>query len=154
RAIADMARSLDLPEEIKAKLENPRTKVFTTLARVFDSSIGREYLKVEPDPDHGLRGKTSKSEFVKGFTKLVSDVSLGKESSRTLNSNEDIKKYFESWNRSALPYSKGASFVPADVIKGRSVASAASKSISPVVLKKPRQQTQTVLPRDFRVRHG
>jgi hypothetical protein len=104
RAIADMARSLSLPDEIKAKLENPRTKLFTTLARVFDSSVGREYLKIEPDPDHGVRGKTSKSEFVKGFTKLVTDVTLGKASSRTLNTNEDIQTYFQSWDRSALPH--------------------------------------------------
>ena len=49
-----MARSLDLPEEVKAKLDNPRAKLFTTLECVFDSSVGREYLKVEPDSDHGL----------------------------------------------------------------------------------------------------
>ena len=137
RAIADMARSLSLPEEVKAKLDNPRTKVFTTLARVFDSSIGREYLKVEPDPDHGLRGKSSRSEFVKGLTKVVSDVALGKASSRTLNSNEDIKQYFESWDRSELPYKSG-SFVPADVIKGRSTASAAVKSTPAAIRKRSR----------------
>jgi hypothetical protein len=50
-----MARPLDLPEEVKAKLENPRANLFTTLERVFDSSVGREYLMVEPDPDHGIR---------------------------------------------------------------------------------------------------
>ena len=91
RAVADMARSLDLPEEIMAKLEGPRAKVFTTLKRVFDSTVGREFLHVKPDPDHGLRGTTSKKEFLRGFSKLVSDIALGDQSSRTLNSNEDIK---------------------------------------------------------------
>src|SRR6185295_4830114 len=43
RAIADMARSLNLPDEVKAKLDNPRAKLFTTLERVFDSSVGRDY---------------------------------------------------------------------------------------------------------------
>jgi hypothetical protein len=61
RAIADMARSIALPEEVKAKLDNPRAKVFTTLGRVFESSVGREYLHVERDPEHGLRGKIPKT---------------------------------------------------------------------------------------------
>lgn len=91
RSIAEMARSLDLPEEVKAKLDNPRAKLFTTLERVFDSSVGREYLKVEPDAEHGLRGTTTKSEFLRGFSKLVSDVALGKQSSRTLNTNDNIR---------------------------------------------------------------
>lgn len=77
RAIAEMARSLDLPEEVKAKIDNPRAKLFTTLERVFDSSVGRDYLMVEPDSEHGLRGTTSKSEFIRVFTKLVTDVVLG-----------------------------------------------------------------------------
>lgn len=71
RAIADMARSLDLPEEVKAKLDSPRAKLFTTLERVFDSSVGREFLMVEPDPDHGVRGTTTKTEFLRGFTRLL-----------------------------------------------------------------------------------
>ena len=103
RAIADMARSLDLPEEVKAKLDNPRAKVFTTVERVFDSTVGREYLHVEPDPDIGIKGTTSKAEFLKGFKKLVTDVALGHQSSRTLNKNEDIKKYFESWKPGTGP---------------------------------------------------
>lgn len=63
RAIADMARSLDLSDEVKAKIENPRAKLFTTLERVIESSVGRKYLLIEPDPDHGLRGATTKNEF-------------------------------------------------------------------------------------------
>lgn len=85
RAIADMARSLPLPEEIKAKLDSPRAKIFTTLGRVIDSSVGRQQLHVEKDADHGIRITTAKPEFVKAFGKLVSDVALGTQSSRTLN---------------------------------------------------------------------
>lgn len=154
RAIADMARSLELPVEIKAKLDNPRAKVFTTLARVFDSSVGRESLKVEPNTEHGLRGTTDKKEFLKGFSKLVSDIALGKESSRTLNRNQDIKKYFDKLDKKFRPSKKPGSFVPADIIKGRSVASAAKASASSATAKKSKQTTKTVLPRDFRIRFG
>lgn len=152
RAIADMARSLDLPEEVKAKLENPRAKTFTTLERVFDSSVGREYLKVKPDPEHGLRGATTKAQFLRGFKKLVADVALGKQSSRSLNSNEDIEAYFKSWNPKELPAKKRGSFIPADIIQGRSVASTSHKPRARA--KKATSVSNKVFPRDFKVRYG
>jgi hypothetical protein len=154
RAIADMARSLDLPEEVKAKLENPRAKLFTTLERVFDSSVGREYLMVEPDPDHGIRGTTTKAEFLRAFRKLVTDVALGKQSSRTLNTNENIADYFKSWAPKERPAKKRGSFVPAEIIQGRSVASPGHTSQPAAPTAKSKTLSKTVLPRDFKVRFG
>lgn len=154
RAIADMARSIDLPDEVKAKLDNPRAKLFTTIERVFDSSVGREFLKVVPDPDHGLRGTTTKKEFVRGFTKLVTDVALGKASSRTLNRNVDIANYFAKWAPKERPAKKRATFVPSDVILGKSTASPARKPQPATAPKKQKQVSKTVLPRDFKVRFG
>ena len=154
RAIADMARSLDLPEEVKAKLDNPRAKLFTTLKRVFDSSVGREYLKVEPNPDHGLVGKTTKSEFIRGLTKLVTDVALGKQSSRTLNKNEDIESYYKSWPATDLPATKQGSFVPADIIEGRSIASSGTLPDQQARRDKRRKESKTVLPKNFKVYYG
>lgn len=152
RAIAEMARSIDLPPEVKAKLEQPRAKLFTTLERVFDSSVGREFLRVAPDPDHGLRGTTSRPEFVRGFTKLVSDVALGKQSSRTLNNSEDIRKYFESWKPGELPTKKSASFVPTDIIGSRSPESAGRTSTATAPQRKSMPESKTVLPRDLTVK--
>ena len=152
RAIADMARSLDLPEEVKVKVDNPRAGVFTTLKRVFDSSVGREYLKVVPDPEHGLRGATTKAQFLRGLKKLVTDIALGMQSSRTLNKSDDILKYFKSWDPKELPAKKRGSFVPADIIQGRSVASTSLKPRA--VTRRPQQLSNTVLPRDFKVRYG
>ena len=154
RAIADMARSLPLEEEVKAKLDNPRAKVFSTIARVFDSTVGRDYFHIEKDSDHGIRGKTSKEEFVKAFTKLVSDIALGKESSRSLNNTDDIKSYFSKWKSSERPAKKKTEFVPSDVIKGKSVASSTAKKASDKLVKKSKQEVKTVLPRNLRVRHG
>ena len=153
RSIADMARSLDLPDEVKAKLDSPRAKLFTTLERVFDSSVGRDYLMVEPDPDHGIRGTTTKIEFLKGFKKLVTDVALGRQSSRTLNTNENIADYFKSWDCKERPLKKRGTFVPADVIQGKFVASPSRVQPSPAPAKS-KQLPKTVLPRDFKIRHG
>jgi len=153
RAVADMARSLDLPDEVMAKLDAPRAKVFTTLKRVFDSTVGREYLHVDPDPDHGLRGSTTKKEFLRGFAKLVADVALGRQSSRSLNKNEDIKSYFDSWDPKDRPQKKRGSFVPSDIIKGKSVASSSAKAKA-AKPKRSKSESKTVLPKDFKIRHG
>lgn len=154
RAIADMARSLDLPEEVKAKIDNPRAKLFTTLERIFDSSVGREYLMVEPDPEHGLRGTTSKNEFLRAFTKLVMDVVLGKASSRSLNKNENIRDYFKKWASDELPIRKQSSFVPSDVIQGKSVASSSVCKPQPKAAPRSKQESLTVLPKNFKVTFG
>lgn len=152
RAVAEMARSLDLPEDVRAKLDSPRAKVFTTLERVFDSSIGRKYLQVEADPEHGIRGTTTKAEFVRVFKKLVTDVALKKQSSRSLNTNENIQAYFESWPSDDQPQQKRGTFVPAEVITGRSVASPARPARPVPAAKKSQQLNRYVLPRDFKVR--
>lgn len=154
RAIADMARSLALPEEVRAKLDSPRAKLFTTLERVFDSSVGRKFLLIEPDAEHGIRGKTTKAEFLRGFSRLVTDVALGKQSSRTLNTNDDIESYFKSWNASERPSKKRGTFVPADIIQERSVASPPRKPQEGAGLKKSKQLSTTVLPKDLKIRFG
>ena len=153
RAIADMARSLPLPEEIKAKLENRRSKLFTTLGRVFESTVGRDFLQVEPDVDHGIKGTTTSAEFAKGFSRLVTDVALGKESSRTLNTNDDIRNYFESWDTKDRPAKKRGSFVPADLIVGSSVASSSTVTVTKKRTR-TKQVSQTVLPSSLKVRFG
>lgn len=152
RAIADMARSLSLPDEVKAKIDTPKPRLFSTLERVFDSSEGRDYLRVKTDSEHGLVGLTTKKEFIRGLTKLVTDIALGHQSSRTLNTNEDIEKYFQSWDRKDLPAKKQGSFVPADVIDGKSIASSSRKPATKQPVKPTRQLCKTVLPRDLRVR--
>lgn len=154
KAIADIARSLDLPDDVKAKLDNPRTKLFTTIERIFESTVGRSHLKVEPDAENGFKGVTTKQEFLRGFTKLVTDVALGKQSSRTLNSNDDIAKYFKSWQPGELPASKRGSFVPNDLISGDANTKKTTRlEAKPATIKQPSIHS-TVLPKNFKVRFG
>lgn len=152
RSIPDMARSIDLPEEVKAKLGNP--KIFTTIARVFNSTVGRQYLMIEPDANHGIKGTTTKHEFVKGFTRLVTDLALNKQTSRTLNTIEDMESYFKSWKPDELPQKKHGSFVPSDIIKGKSTASKGRSLPTQPKPKKGKIESLTVLPRDFKVKYG
>lgn len=150
RAISEMARALDLPPEVKAKVDNPRVKLLSTLERVFDSSVGRMFLKVEPDEDHGLRGTTTKNEFLRAFTELVTDIALRRQTSRSLNKSENIREYFEQRNPKAIAERKKGQFVPSDITSGGSVTS--PKPSKPQ--RKTRQTDQTVIPRSFKVRFG
>ena len=150
RAIAEMARSLDLPEEVKAKIDNPRVKLFSTLERVFESSVGRNFLKVAPDANHGLRGETTKQEFLRAFGHLVADVALQRETSRSLNTNDNIRQYFEERSPDAVAVKKRGRFVPEDIIIGKSIATPKA----PAPAKKTKQSSQTVVPSSFKVRYG
>lgn len=152
RAIADMARSVDLEEKLRMKLDSPRTKVFTTLGRVFDSSVGRRFLMVEPDPETGLRGTTTKKQFLRGFTKLVTDVASGKATSRKLNTTKDMEAYFNSWDLNDRPERKRGTFVPSDITGGKAVTARAGNPSGTKPQKKGKQQSKTVLPRDLNVR--
>lgn len=149
-AITGVTYSLNLPDEIRTEIDNRRVKLFSTLERVFDSSVGRMFLKVEPDPEHGFRGTTTKKQFLRAFTHLVTDIVLGNESSRTLNTNKNIRDYFEKRNREAIAVSKKGRFFPEDIIQKRRPA--AYKKVPP--RKKGKQISQTVLPKDFKVHVG
>ena len=151
KVIADIVRAIDLPPEIKAKVEDPRAKLFSTLERVFDSQVGQGFLKIKPDTDHGFRGVTTKKEFVRALANLVTDIALKKETSRSLNTKENIRDYFERRNPKAVAAKKQRSFLPENIITG--------KSVSPVISPKPspsrtKRTSQTVLPKDFKILSG
>ncbi len=152
KAIVEMARSLDLTEEENNIIKNPRAKVFTTIERVFESTVGRDYLKIEPDSEHGIKGRTTKNQFVKGFKKLVGDLISGKESSRTLNTNSDIDKYFKKWDKKDLPEEKRGSFTPADIIQDRKTSKQISVDAKSSKTKRSRSQSKSVVPRSLKIR--
>jgi hypothetical protein len=138
---------------VRAKLDNPRAKVFTTLNRVIDSSVGREFLCLEKNADHGLLGRTSKSEFIKGFSRLVTDVVTNKQSSRSLNKVEDIRKYFNGLKPEDRVKKRNATFIPADLTDGKTVASTAARAAA-ATRKRTKKLSSTVLPKNFNVRFG
>lgn len=154
RAIADMARAIELPPDVRRRLERPRANVLTTLERVFDSSVGRQFFGVQPSLEHGLEGTIPRSEFVRGFSKLVSDVALGKASSRTLNKNEDIQRYLEKWPENARPKHTKGTFVPDDVVGSQRAATVTTRTPTPPARMGVRKASTTVLPKDLKVLVG
>lgn len=153
RAIADMARSIHLEDEVKAKVDNPRAKIFTTIERVFKSKAGREALCIKPDEQHGVKINATKARFEKAYTKLVSDIALGKQSSRSLNKDNQIRSYFDSWASEELPKRTTKTVVPADVVNNKMLSS--SKMVSNTkAAPKAKTASKKVIPPSFKVRHG
>ena len=151
KVIAETVRAIDLPPEIKAKVEDPRAKLFSTLERVFDSQVGQGFLKIKPDADHGFRGVTTKKEFVRALTNLVTDIALKNETSRSLNTKENIRDYFERRNPKAVAAKKQGNFLPENIITGKSVPPVISPKPSP---SRTKRISQTVLPKDFKILSG
>ena len=116
RAIADMVRSLDLAAELRGRLDSPDPAILTTLHRVFDAPPGRSALRVERDPVDVFRVNTTKSEFLRGVTRLATDVLTGVQDSRSFNNHEDIERYFASWPLEARVAKKRGRFAVSDII--------------------------------------
>ena len=68
-----------------------------------------------------------------------------------MNTNENIERYFKSLGPQDRPSKTHGTFVPADVIKGRSAASPIKRP-APQPPKRSKQVSSRVLPRDFKVR--
>lgn len=151
RAVTEIIRKLDLPSEVRVKVDDIRAGLVSTLQRVFDSTVGQEFLKIKPDIDHGFVGMTTKKEFTRAFANLVTDIARRKESSRTLNKSEDIRDYFKKRNPQAVAAKKKGRFIPDGVISG---AAATPSPVSPPGPGRQKQVSKTVIPSNFKVRFG
>jgi hypothetical protein len=152
RAIVEMAKALDLPEDVREKVHAPRATYLSTLKRVIETEMGRKHLGLEPDAKHGLRGVIPKAEFLKGFSKLVSDLASDDDvNSRSLNTKEDIDRYFKKLKPSQRPKLTKGSFTPADITSGAPSAPdpALSKPANKVV--RDTKVSTKGLPRDFKI---
>lgn len=112
-----MACSLDHSEDVKKKVQNPRTFPITNLERLLESQPGREFLGVEIDPKYGFKGRVPVREFAKGFSKIVADVAESRVTSRDLNDIGSIKSYLKTLDAYKPDDSKRGSFKPSDIIK-------------------------------------
>lgn len=151
-AIAKIIAIAPLPESIRKRLDRPNSKVLSTVERVVDSTVGRKFLMLEPDDEHGVRGVTSKEEFMKGFVRLLTDITEGKATSRLLNSNRDIEKYFSSIGDD-LPKKRRQTFVPSDLFGAKSETKQTQKSVASTPTRS-KAQNKWVVPKSFKVTSG
>lgn len=152
-ALAKIIRAVDLPDAVRKRLNNPNSKVLSTVERIVKSSVGRKLIMLEPDADHGVRGTTTKDEFEKGFTRLLKDIASGDVTSRSMNTNVDMVKHYKTKMGSDRPKKRPGGFLPEDIIGGRETASrVAAKSAAPALRSKA--ANKWVVPKSFKVVHG
>jgi hypothetical protein len=153
RAVTEMARSLDVEDVVRAKLDAPRTKLFSTLERIFDSAPGREFLRIERSADHGVLIRTHRDDFRKALRRIVEDLGYGRQDSRSLNKAEHIREYFSKWEPGARPTASTKAITPRDITGTDSVASPA-----PTTLAEPSPRNspprKSVVPTSLRVAEG
>lgn len=153
-AIAKLIKVAPVSENVRNRIENPNSKVLSTVERVVDSTTGRKLLMLEPDANHGVVGTTTKEEFLRGFVRLLNDIASGKASSRKLNSNDDIKEYFSKIGDDA-PKKKRGSFTPNDIIGNTQNKPPPKSSLaSPASSKRSKAANKWVVPKSFKVIHG
>ncbi|MEQ1709738.1 MAG: hypothetical protein ABL864_15545 [Terricaulis sp.] len=147
KAVADMARAIQLPSEVKVKVAQPRAKIFSTIERVLVSAPGKKFFRLEPSVEHGIVGGTTKDSFVGAFTRLVTDIALNKQSSRSLNTSVEIEAYLNAYPNGLKP-KKGGAFTPSE-FGGKSVPLSAHKEEA----SKERGRTayKGVVPRTFKI---
>jgi hypothetical protein len=152
-AIAKLIKSAPIPAEVRGRIDNPNSKVLSTVERLVDSTVGRKLIMLEPDSEHGVRGTTTKEEFLKGFVRLLTDIATGKASSRTLNSGEDMEKYYTNLGEDR-PKKKKGGFSPADIINAEDKGKKRVAAGATPAAKRSKSANKWVVPKSFKVLTG
>lgn len=95
------ALELEMADEMKRLVTNPYDFKLTTLMRIVDTKEGKAFLGVDADDDGNALLKTTKKAFRERFHKVLSDISVGDENSRTMNKRTEAIAYIN--NRTGLP---------------------------------------------------
>ena len=154
QVVADVVRSLDLPDNLRERLESPDPAVITTLLRVLDAPTGRAALGVERDKSDVFRVTTTKDEFGRAFTRLVADLLSGAQNSRNLNTHEDIGNYFRGWEVKGVTKGASSAFPISHLISDDPfIPPESSTVVRPPTRRTPRRNLGA-LPRSLRVLFG
>ena len=127
-----VACNLDsLPEDVRARVHDPRNFAASTVDRLLDNKGVRDWLGIDFDGEGKLVGKVEAREFAKGYSRLIADVVSGKVNSRTINSAKDIATYLSGIKGADVPnQKKKGRFSAADLLKGTETKPAPSSSSS------------------------
>lgn len=107
-----VACSLDLPDDVLQIVQNPRKFDATTLKRFYERPISQDFLGIKLGSEVAdIVGVIDEKEFKKGYKKVVADIAVGKEDSRSLGTTDQIKGYIKSFSKQERPdLSKKGSF--------------------------------------------
>lgn len=150
-ALYEAAKRLDLAPEATAIVRNPKKFPLSTLNRVFESSVMCDAIGARFEGEE-LRGEIHQDDFEKAFRRIVTDLAMKEEDSRSLSSAADFKSYLKRM-KSDLPTKARRGRFKLDATGAISEGAAqvneskkrAEKSTAP-----KRRGTKNVIPRHFR----
>lgn len=125
-----LAKSMDLHELAEPKVHDDRNFPITSLERFYNDKTVSEFLGIEFDESGNVRGKVAKSEFEKGYKKIIEDIALGEIDSRSYNKATERAKYVK----------KALNVHKPNLRKKGSFSSADFKEVAPT--KKPEKKKQ------------
>jgi len=88
-----LAVALDFPPEVKNLVQDPQNFPMSTLERIYNSPEARKSLTFSDDLSVI---SCPPSDFKKAFAKIVSDIAINEQNSRTLDKASDIGSYVKS----------------------------------------------------------
>lgn len=114
-SIHRISKSLEYDSaEIAKKVHNERKFPATTLERLYEDKNVRKFLGFDFDKDGDVKIGIQRKEFEKGFKKIIQDVvnkdspAFGRVDSRTLNSEQNRKKYLDTFTKEEIPKKSAA----------------------------------------------
>ena len=135
----EAACTLDLDEDVRNLVHNPREFPSAILKRLIDAPKFREYLGVEFEDDGSLKGFVSADEFRKGYKRVLTDIARNKVDTRVINKAGDIQKYLADIRADEPNKKKKGDFRLGDLLqKGRSTNNLAKAPAQPAAPKAPR----------------
>jgi len=145
-ATYELACRMDLPDEIKAVVHNPRNFPVSTLQRLLDAPKARETLGIDFGGDGAITGKVHQDEFKKAFTRILSDIAKDRLTTRTINTKGDVDTYLASIRESLPNKKRKGRFTAEDFGDKRSAAiEGAVARTSRKTASRPRQ-SQSLIP--------
>lgn len=89
------AQELELDEGLKQIVQNPYEFAQSTLERITNMHIGKQFLGVSMDKEGNVVLNTTRREFDQRLKKIVTDLSIaeGGETSRTINKASEVETY-------------------------------------------------------------
>lgn len=144
-----VACSLDLPEKVAKKVQNPREFPITSLERLYKNPNVNAFLGISFDEDRGLIGSVKPEEFKRGYTKIVTDIATSRIDSRKLNKTTAMEKYLATFGDQKPNLRRKGTFTTETLLGTAGTPKPAVKLSSDKKKPKPRPKPRALIPSSF-----
>jgi len=143
-----LACSLDLPDQVKSVVHNPREFKATNLQRFYERPASQRFLGISLSSDvPDVIGNIDKDEFLKGYTRIVSDVATGTIDSRVIGTTEQVAEYIARIPTAEAPnLANKGTFTVDSLLTGAKAKKGKSAKKPGAVTKKPRPKPTGLIP--------